>query len=565
MKTQDFIELSYQLAELPSSQHRAGLAGLVLMVQELPKQPLFEEREDVIIELSHLDEYEATLRINLEGLKALFDFTYGAVNEERWTATKDKKKEYSEVEIREVEKKDSNGKVKLVKEYRYTVVVPKGAFLPYWDESDEDINKGLWVKLWRDMLWNIVRGVPATRNPFNNRCDGQIYTKDAEKLWKELNQPHKATGQSGNYYLGAMATTAENIPTKDIIRYQFLLNFAPFVFQIYRPSTINKDGKREFNSYAIVIPDVANLKNFCRSFPKVLKNRDSTKLGYLPREAVIDLAEEGALDFFILQDRIARQIGDQSIRKSILGAEIIHAEKTGNSIKFQSINYIEPISTMTDRYAQIKDNYWCPWFRKQRLLNLLSLQPNSNNLDDESTEIPPWIGFDSLLSRISRKWLEDPYVSHDARQFFKLEILQNQGETTMKNPTSKIREYAEIVYDVCRRYAAKKLKDKHEIVWNANQNCYFVSDKTTNDQDDCIKKKNKIVNEAFLAVRSRSESQAFIEYFVSTLYPFIKKDEFVQFAEDLFNKTDEIRALTLLALSSQFSSTKKDKTQDQSA
>ena len=113
------------------------------------------------------------------------------------------------------------------------MIVPQGAFLSAWDESNENDNKGLWIKLWRDMLWSIIRGVPATRNPFNNRCDGQTYSQDIDKLWKELNFPEKTTGQSGNYYLGAMAVTAENIPTKDIIRYQFLLNFSPFVFQIY--------------------------------------------------------------------------------------------------------------------------------------------------------------------------------------------------------------------------------------------------------------------------------------------------------------------------------------------
>lgn len=554
MKNQEVIELSYQLAELPSSQHRAGLAGLVLMVQELSNQPWFDDRENPLIELSLLDEYQSTLSLNLEGLKALFDFTYQSFKEERCTATKIKNYE----RIEEVETTDKKGKSKTQKMYYYSVIVPQGAFLPYWDESDEDINNGLWVKLWRDMLWNIVRGVPATRNPFNNRCDGQIYSKDAENLWQDLKQPEKATGQSGNYYLGAMATTAENIPTKDSIRYQFLLNFAPFVFQIYRPSTINKDGKREFNSYAIVIPDVANLKKFCRSFPTVLKDRDSSKFAYLPREAVIDLMDEGALDFFLLQDRIARSVGDQSIRKSVLGAEIIHAEKIGNSIKFQAINYVEPISTMTDRYAQIKGNYWCPWFRKQRLLNLLSLQHNPNSPDDEPTEIHPWIGFDSLLSRIPRKWLEDPYFSHDARQLFNVEILPTKGETTVNNQTTKIRKYAEIVYQVCQSYILGKLKSKYDLDWKQCQG-NTPKEKEYND------KKTKIANEAFLAVRSRSESQAFIEYFVSTLYPFVKKDEFAQFAEDLFNKTDEIRALTLLALSSQFSSTKKDEDQEKVA
>ena len=34
----EVLELDYNLAELPSSQHRAGLAGLVLMVQWLKRQ-----------------------------------------------------------------------------------------------------------------------------------------------------------------------------------------------------------------------------------------------------------------------------------------------------------------------------------------------------------------------------------------------------------------------------------------------------------------------------------------------------------------------------------------------
>lgn len=550
MQSQKIIKLSYQLAELPSAQHKAGLAGLVLMIKELEHQQLLNNYQEAHLELNH-DEYSAILEFNLEGLKALFDLTYQSFKEER--ATETKIKDYERVE--EVIDQDKKGVNKIKKLYYYSVIVPQGAFLSAWDESNENDNKGLWIKLWRDMLWSIIRGVPATRNPFNNRCDGQTYSQDIDKLWKELNFPEKTTGQSGNYYLGAMAVTAENIPTKDIIRYQFLLNFSPFVFQIYRPATLNKDGKREFTSYAIVIPDVANLKKFCQAYPKVLKNRDKQRLGYLPRQAVIDLVEESALSFFLLQDRIAHELGGESNRQYILGAEIIHAEKTGNSVKFQAINYIEPISSQTDRYAQIKDNYWCPWFRKQRLLNLLSSQPNLEDGNNDLLETPPWIGFDTLLSRIPRTWLEDPYFSHDARELFKIEILQNLGDNQMINKTTKIREYAEIVYKVCQSYVLGKLESKYDLTW---EKCQQNSQKEKEYND----KKTKIANEAFLAVRSRTESQAFIDYFVSTLYPFVKKDEFAQFADDLFRKTDEIRALTLLALSSQFSSSKKEDSKD---
>jgi CRISPR-associated protein Cmx8 len=110
---------------------------------------------------------------------------------------------------------------------------------------------------------------------------------------------------------------------------------------------------------------------------------------------------------------------------------------------------------------------------------------------------------------------------------------------------TEIREYAQIVYQVCQHYVLSKLESKYGLKWDECKGNY----KKEEEYND---KKYKIANEAFLAVRSRTEKQAFIDYFVSTLYPFVKKDEFVEFAEALFSKSDEIRALTLLALSSQF-------------
>jgi CRISPR-associated protein Cmx8 len=563
------IQLSYQLAELPSAQHRAGLAGLVLMVREVHHQELLDKYEDAVLEFSsEPDEYGLTLKLNLEGLKALFDLTYNAFNEHRWSTQKDKDKEYAEDEIREREtkdKKDKKGRIKKITEYRYSVVVPKGSFLVSWDTSDEDESKKLWLKLWRNMMWDIVRDKPASRSPFNERIsDNHSCFQDIEKVWQALQNPDKNIGQSGTYYLGANASTAENIPQKDVIRYQFLLHFAPFVFQIYCPSILDKEGKRDNSkkSYAVIVPDVANLIDFCDEFQYVLESRNNKDCGHRPCEALIDLPQEGALDVLrLIRERIGQKTGSQTLEDLILGAEVIHAEKAGNNVKFHSISYVEPIASQVDRYKDIYDLYWCPWFRKQRLLNLVNSPIDS---DGNLAEIPAWTGFDDLLSRIPRSWLEHRYFSHDARQLFIHEI-STKGETTVNNQTTKIRENAEIVYDVCRRYVAKKLKDKHEIAWNKEQSCYFVLNKPTNDQDDCIKKKDKIVNEAFLSVRSRSESQAFIEYFVSTLYPFVKKDEFSQFADNLFNRTDEIRALTLLALSSQFSAPKKDEDQQKSA
>jgi CRISPR-associated protein Cmx8 len=493
------IKLNYQLAELPSAQHRAGLAGLVLMVRELRQQPWFFERDNPVVEFIQVNEYNATLKLNLAGLKALFDLAYKASKEERATETKIKK--YDRIEEKEVQ--DRKDKTKLKKHYIYSVVVPNGAFLPVWDKSSDEEDKGLWIKLWRDMLWHIIRGVPATRNSFNNRCEENIYSQDAEKLWQELKNPDKQVGQSGNYFLGAMASNAENISTKDLVKYQFLLHFWVFVAQVYCPMTLDKDGKREFSGYAIAVPDIANLVDFCDEFQGVLEARDSQKFGYLPRESIIDIPEEGALDLFrLLKQRISRKTGSQTLEDLILGVELIHAEKVGNNIKIRSISYVEPIISQVDLYAEIQNAYWCPWFRKQRLINLLNPKRKLVEPHASLEEIPAWICFDEVLSRIPRKWLLDPYFSHDARELFNIE-----GEIKVKND---IRKEAQIVYQVCQHYVLSKLESKYQMVWDKEKKTATELGKPIT-QAKFDEKKYKIANEAFLAVRSRTENQAFID------------------------------------------------------
>lgn len=537
------LKLEYKLAELPSAQHRAGLAGLVLMVQYLrDTQPWFKDREGAILELHNLNEFGVTLLFNLQGLQALFDLTYQAFSEERSTETKIKK--YDRVEEVEVPDKKDKTKTKRVLKYIYTVTIPQGAFLADWDKSNDSSERGLWIKLWRNMLWQIVRGVPATRNSFNHRVNGAAYSQDVQDIWSELQHPDKITGQSGNYYLGAMAANSENVPTKDKVRYQFLLHFWVFVAQIYCPAILDKDGNREPTGYALAIPDVANLKKFCRVLPEVLRGRSLKKWRYLPREAVIDLPEEGALDLLLLlRDRIARETGNQKLNTPILGVEIIHTEKVGNNIKIRSISIVSPTKECIDKYEIIKKTYRCSWFRKQRLINLLRQQTDEEELYSNLSKIQPWSDFDAVLSRIPRIWLQNYNFSHDARNLFEVEI-----GIKMKK---EIRDYALIVYKVCESYVRGKLESKYKIRWHNNQKCYF-QDKKQISQADGDDKKEKIVNEAFLAVRSRTDNTAFIDYFVSALYPFVKKDEFVNFADFLFNHTNEIRALTLLALSSQF-------------
>src|SRR5258706_927899 len=175
--TVDTLELDYHLAELPSSQHRAGLAGLVLMVQWLKRQGVHTGICDII----RLDERGATLRMNQDGLVVLFDEVYAASNEEQERAKPLQNKQKAVIpplrEETRVEVDPKNGKEKTKTVYIYPVVIPKGALLPDLDPS-ANADKGVWIKLWRDVIWSIFRGVPATRKPFEDRAEG-AETKDA--------------------------------------------------------------------------------------------------------------------------------------------------------------------------------------------------------------------------------------------------------------------------------------------------------------------------------------------------------------------------------------------------
>jgi len=79
----DVLTLDYTLAELPSSQHRAGLAGLILMVQWLHRFDIWKQDGAAICEIENLSEYSVTLRLNQLGLQALFNQVYEASWEEQ--------------------------------------------------------------------------------------------------------------------------------------------------------------------------------------------------------------------------------------------------------------------------------------------------------------------------------------------------------------------------------------------------------------------------------------------------------------------------------------------------
>ncbi|WP_050432933.1 type I-MYXAN CRISPR-associated protein Cmx8 [Chondromyces crocatus] len=536
------IELTYSLAELPSAQHRAGLAGLVMLVAWLARQPA---KERGICSITRLEAGRVSLRLDLTGVKRLLDAMYDASHEEVAVQTPWKRRGGELVEPLRVEEREvqdpKSGTSKKKKFHIYPVVVPRGAFLV--DHEPPTANgTTLWIKLWRDMVWAILRGIPTQRLPFEARAEERATTEHLD-AWADLTGPaDKAIKLPGTYFIGAQERSAENVGFRDLARQQFLLHFLPIALQVYVPRVVSiVDGTSESGGgYVIVVPDVADLATFCDELPRVLKERETDVAGFRPRAAVILLPAEGALDMARrLKARIASQEGRRSTADLLVALEVYHLEKQGNSVRLLGAWRLDLEDEILDEYTHLRGmRLRSDSFKRQRLLNLL--------------DRAPWYrGFDRIAETTSYKevTIGSKSFRHDARLSF--EVAQKNREATMQQRDGKAPErldIEEIVYSVARTYVSQKLSTKYGLEWKGEWKDSKADDARKSEYNA---KKEKIAKEAFLAVRSRSGA-AFASYFVGSLCSvpqYLSKARYEVVAHALAKEPDRVRTLTLLALS----------------
>src|SRR5690606_36040079 len=128
----------------------------------------------------------------------------------------------------------------------YRIVQPKGTFLKGLF-PDED---GLWLKLWRDMLWSIPRGRPTTREPFNQRAE-RLVCKEGPNAWDDLLKFQKARTKNGIHTAeissallpGAQAVNAESVPFEGRAEQNLLLHFWPLTVLVFDPRFVDDDGR----------------------------------------------------------------------------------------------------------------------------------------------------------------------------------------------------------------------------------------------------------------------------------------------------------------------------------
>lgn len=517
------LTLRWNLHELPSSQHRAGLAGLALSVAFLKRKP---DRKG-ICEITAIDEHGLTLLVDRAGMQGLFDDLYDATVEE--TSCKSKWQGAEPKRIDEVAVKDEkSGKAKTEKRFIYDRVVPAGAIVREWDTAASGAPK-LWLKLWQDLVWSTLRGVPATREPYNARAHRRA-VDDGGETWDELaTKPNAVVDLPSTYALGAQAKSAENVEFEDVARFRFLLHFWSIVVATYTPAILQRDGKREFVGYALAMPDVGILDEFVEAWESVARGRGAEAAGYVPREAVVDLAAEAGLDVVRRStDVVATRQGASATRMWLRAVDVFHIEKDGNNVRLRGLSRVTPEPKQIDEYSRIRSaNYRSPLFRRQRVSNVLAGKPW-------------WWGFARLCS-------STPDELTFRHQSFRHDCRSALTEIEMKQDIAERDQTLEhLIFRRVQSYVLGKTERKYSLSWSKAQGNPAL-------EHEYREKREKVGREAFLAVRSRTGAD-FVSYFTATICSIPQQsteEKYLEIARALMDPGDveRVRCLTLLALS----------------
>jgi CRISPR-associated protein Cmx8 len=366
------VVVPYDVFTLPTAFHKAGLAGLILLIESLKARQILTVDEA---------KYEvtatgATVTFTEKLVGKLFDDLYDA-------------------EAGQVKEKKAGGRKKNVeaneagKKPKESPPVPKfTALRDMLPDGDE-----LWIKLWRDMIFQALRSQPATWKPYKDRIAGLTYRVKKRDPWADLQRHHTAhrngqlcTGKlSGSLLPGIQEDNPEMIPCQGWLHHNLLLHFWPLAVLLFAPQQLKaekKNGefqvKTDFVGYTLAVPDVSNLKDFVREYPKLLASLTKAPCGYRPAQSVIDLPAEGALAFL---DDLAvlsgLQVETGELRFSIGAVEYLHVFKEKRNVKTMAAGRVAPDRHLLSGYRAIvcpKDEstrYRNPLFRRGLLLALL--------------------------------------------------------------------------------------------------------------------------------------------------------------------------------------------------
>ena len=577
-KQPDPIRLTFDLHDLPTAQHRAGLAGLILQIDSMGEKGN-KRPENTIPKIESVTATSATILFTPTSMQGVFDDLYAAklveiVVANKWPGkTEPKPGEFF------VQKKDpKTGEMKPATGFAYDVVEPQA---PCLSRHLKEGFKSPWHELWRQMVWSIPRGGNNVRSraPFNELANGKDHCGEGASAWKEIVrfQEGKAKSQyltapiSGALMLGAQAVNAEAVPFAGRVDQNLLLHFWQVVVLTFVPEAVNKkDGKTKREGYVLAIPDVADLVEFCKLYPEILgglpgkegKRPLASVLVVLPDQASLEvlrrLKERNQIDEApadkeqverkeqaerFQKNMSRRGKGDRVNRAGAIrdlagpmaaggwngclrAVESYHMFKLGNNVKLLSFSRVDDRTGLVEDYQDITArNYRCPLFKAALLRALLRGEPWHWGMIELFAEYPaPFF----IEGDDTPKYL--PRFGRDARELFRAfskEIRYMSSEEIDTETSSK--HLGVVIQKLVNRYVKRRAEKKTRLKVSTfskavvkNKDGEPLKEPTGEDRVRTVyppefrEAEERICNDAFLAFRSRHD-QDFVAYFAGTI------------------------------------------------
>lgn len=482
----------------------------------------------------------------------MFDDLYHA----SWVEVESKSKWKNASPKREItrETETGGGKKTKTKHYVYDQYVPRGEFLSTLLPSGSD----LWLRLWRNMLWETLRGIPTTRGVYKERADGKA-SSEAKKTWDALTDSRRRWEKGeiltekvvSSLFVGAQDRNAENVPFQGTAENNLLLHFWPIASLTFVPRVIRKNDKlgrygMEEMGYVLAIPEPASLRNFVADALALLRSLDTERSGIRPRSALITVPEESGLEYLL---RLAgSRIGQEEISYSLVGIEIYHLEKRGNSIPTLASARLSPSDQVLREYDSLRKDCRNPLYRSQRIRNLLSGTAWYAGMDSVFNQYP-WEFF--VFSQEKTPGTI-PFFGYDTvRKFRSIEIeVQNSIMGGDMSGTDQEDRLAMVVHRLVREYANRRTEEKSGEKYEDfkikkdDKGRIIYPKKYADDRED-------ICRDAFLAMRGRGE-QDFVEYFTGTICSvaqYLPEDDYLVVSRALMTQPETVKTLSMLAVS----------------
>lgn len=517
IKPPEELTILYDLYELPSAQHKAGLAGLLVLIDSLRRRKL-EPLPEIVDGPTATN---VTLKFTPKALKTAYDEFFAPI-------------------VKNVPDSTKKGKTKQ-KEF------PKGQFLETLGIPPS------WLTIWQEVIRNVIRaGAPAQFKPYRDRAAKAKKPKkwDWEQTWAELLKD-KQTSLSASDYLGAESTTADGVPFRDHAKYALLLTFAPVVSLPYLSQTLKRVSKSsdnvyrfQRNAYVVVTPEVSDLRAFTSEYPNHLADLNADTLGNsrYPKEALVSVPEEGGLEF-LASHRVTAGNSEKFLTADcVSNVMITHLDYGKGSPHLQHIGVVRGTQYMLNEYVLLREQCWNYLYRELRLRNLLGGSPWYTGADQLFAEQP-------AEAFIHQNASPRPYFGKDIQKTFRAirqDLALTKGDPRMLEDWPD-KDLADRVFRITQAYVNRRTENRCDgMTWDDYQA------KKGNPQK-YREAREKVCLDAFLALRGRDDAEL-ASYFVGTLCSVpqnLNSQQFQNVSQQLL--TDEgrikIKTLAMLALS----------------